>query len=105
MADSGDRYAPFESGTIDKYKAVLRNMKSDRASKVDVTTVQQALLALQDKSLVWKESRGVYALEDASIIDLLRSQGPSPKRTAPHEAPIPSAQYRTISNSATASKD
>jgi hypothetical protein len=77
MADSGDRYAPFESGTIDKYKAVLRNMKSDRASKVDVTTVQQALLALQDKSLVWKESRGVYALEDASIIDLLAYSTPN----------------------------
>jgi hypothetical protein len=52
-------------------------MKSDRASKVDVTTVQQALLALQDKSLVWKESRGVYALEDASIIDLLAYSTPN----------------------------
>jgi hypothetical protein len=29
------------------------------------------LVALQDKGLVWKAARGVYALEDTSLADLL----------------------------------
>ena len=37
--------------------------------------VQQALAALQDKALVWKAARGVYALEDTFLADLMRQAG------------------------------
>jgi len=33
--------------------------------------VQQALGALQEKALVWRERRGVYALEESSVAELL----------------------------------
>lgn len=37
--------------------------------------VQQALIALQEKKLVWKASRGVYAVDEQVIVDLLRADG------------------------------
>ena len=37
--------------------------------------VQQALTALQEKALVWRAARGIYALEDASLRDLLEQEG------------------------------
>ena len=40
--------------------------------KVEVPGVQQALIALQEKKLVWKASRGVYAVDEHVIVDLLR---------------------------------
>lgn len=72
MAECGDDYAPFDAHTLVRYKEVLKERRSAKTSKADVTTVQQALTALQDRSLVWKESRGVYALEDSNIAELLR---------------------------------
>ena len=39
--------------------------------KADVPGVQQALIALQEKKLVWRAARGVYAVEERSVIDLL----------------------------------
>ncbi|MNJ81509.1 hypothetical protein D3C77_803570 [compost metagenome] len=43
--------------------------------KAEVPGVQQALIALQDKNLVWKASRGVYAVDEQVIVDLLRAGG------------------------------
>lgn len=37
--------------------------------------VQQALIALQEKKLVWKAARGVYAIEEQIIFDLLKASG------------------------------
>lgn len=44
-------------------------------AKADVPGVQQALLALQEKSLVWRAARGVYALEEASLSELMAADG------------------------------
>jgi hypothetical protein len=32
-------------------------------------------MALQEKQLVWKTSRGVYSVEEQVIVDLLRKDG------------------------------
>ncbi len=47
----------------------------ESAIKADVPGVQQALLALQEKKLVWRAARGVYAVEEHAIIELLRAEG------------------------------
>lgn len=42
---------------------------------IEVPAVQQALIALQEKSLIWRASRGVYAIEDGTLTNLLKDQG------------------------------
>ena len=44
-------------------------------SEAGVTNVKQALRALKDKALVWKATRGLYALEDNSLAGLIREDG------------------------------
>jgi hypothetical protein len=41
----------------------------------ETNNVQQSLAALQDKALVWKAARGVYALEDTFLAELMRKAG------------------------------
>ena len=36
-----------------------------------VSNVRQALIPLQEKSLVWRAARGVYALEDSSLAEIM----------------------------------
>lgn len=76
MSAKGDGYAPFEAPTMDLYAKAMEQAgiaKSD--IKVEVPGVQQALIALQEKKLVWKASRGVYAVDEHVIVDLLRDAG------------------------------
>jgi hypothetical protein len=79
LAESGADYRPFEAATLDKYRQALEaaGESTELAAKADVPSVQAALEALKDKSLIWRASRGVYALEDASLRDaLLIASGP-----------------------------
>ncbi|QHI97590.1 ATP-binding protein [Xylophilus rhododendri] len=73
LADSGTQYRPFEAATLEKYREALSaaGESAESAPRVDVTAVQAALQALQDKSLVWRAARGVYALEDVSLREVL----------------------------------
>ncbi|MCX7154022.1 MAG: ATP-binding protein [Proteobacteria bacterium] len=73
MVDSGEDYAPFEARTLEKYREVVDSLGGGEETRVDAPGVQQALLALQEKTLVWKASRGVYAIEDASIAEVYQS--------------------------------
>jgi hypothetical protein len=41
----------------------------------ETNNVQPSLAALQDKALVWKAARGVYALEDPLLAELMRKAG------------------------------
>lgn len=76
MAAKGKKYAPFESATMAIYaKAMSLAGIPDADIKIDVTNVQQALIALQEKKLVWKASRGVYAIDEDIIVNLLRADG------------------------------
>jgi hypothetical protein len=76
MGSMGDSYAPFEAPTMDLYAAAMKQAGIAQAAiKVEVPGVQQALIALQEKNLVWKASRGVYAVDEHVIVDLLRADG------------------------------
>ena len=76
MAASGNDYAPFEAATMDKYRKAMQLARLQPEDvKADVPGVQQALIALQEKKLVWRAARGVYAVEEQSVIDLLLAGG------------------------------
>jgi hypothetical protein len=76
MAAADQHYAPFEAATLEKYRKALQlSGQPPEEVKVDVPGVQQALIALQDKKLIWRAARGVYAVEEKNIIDLLRADG------------------------------
>jgi hypothetical protein len=95
MAARGERFAPFESATLAAYEAMLKG--SGRPATVNESAVQQALLVLQERSLVWRAARGVYALEELSLTDLMRAEGmldvPEGASTSP--APKGAAQSKT----------
>ena len=73
LASQAEHYAPFESETMRLYQSVLEKTAPSEILMADVSNVQQALGALQEKGLVWREKRGVYALEDSSTAELLKS--------------------------------
>jgi hypothetical protein len=75
LAREGDKYAPFESGTMESYRAMLSTLAPDETTVPEVSNVQAALGALQDKSLIWKEKRGVYSLEESMTAELMRQHG------------------------------
>lgn len=76
MAAMKQDYAPFEAATIQRYRKAmeLAGVPADDI-KVDVPGIQAALLALQEKKLIWRAARGVYAIEEQSVIDLLTADG------------------------------
>ena len=88
MAARGERFAPFESATLAAYEAVLKK-ESGRPGTVSESAAQQALLALQERGLVWRAARGVYALEEFSLADLMRAEGmlDAPDGEIAHAAP------------------
>jgi hypothetical protein len=73
LANAGKAFRPFEAATLDRYREALKAAGEDSeiAVKVDVTSVQAALQALQEKMLIWRAARGVYDLEDGSVRDVL----------------------------------
>ncbi|MFZ3139094.1 ATP-binding protein [Polaromonas sp.] len=75
LASKGAQYAPFETETILAYQRLLDTLAPHSTVKADVPNVQQALAALQEKALVWRASRGVYALEEASLQELMAQEG------------------------------
>jgi hypothetical protein len=75
LASAGDAYAPFEAQTMERYRATLAAIAPAAKVEPETNNVQQALVALQDKALVWKAARGVYALEDSFLADLMHQAG------------------------------
>jgi len=66
-ASSREPFSPFTEATIQEVGRVLGELGSD--SQAGVPAVQGAMDALREKDLIWRSSRGVYALEDQSIVD------------------------------------
>ncbi len=75
LAARGEAYAPFDAETMSAYGKVIKQIAPQENLKPDASNVQQALLALQEKQLVWKEKRGVYALEEANLAEVLLARG------------------------------
>jgi len=75
LASAGGKYAPFEQATMARYRAVLATTAPDYKVVPDPGNVQQALNALQEKALVWRAARGVYALEDTFLAELMDKAG------------------------------
>ena len=75
MALAGASYAPFEAQTLRRCQAVIDTLAPGTSVRADVPNVQQALAALQDKALVWRAERGIYALEDAAVGQILAAAG------------------------------
>jgi len=74
MAAKGNNYAPFEASTMRAYTAALEHMGVAEEIKIDSSSVQSALTALQDKGFVWREQRGVYALDEPQISDVMQKE-------------------------------
>ena len=72
LAKAGPDYAPFEAKTMVLYQGSMSSISPESDVAPDLSNVQQALVAVQEKGLVWKAARGVYALEDTSLGELLR---------------------------------
>jgi hypothetical protein len=70
LVSQGDVYSPFDEATLGLYRKGV----SEKVN-VDIPAVQQALIALKAKGLIWHESRGVYLLEDAGTANLLAQHG------------------------------
>ena len=68
LAEQGAGYVPFGESTMALYARYMGEVTSPRP---DTPNVQQALQSLQEKGLVWKASRGEYALEEPAVAKLL----------------------------------
>jgi hypothetical protein len=75
LAIKGESYAPFDAEAMGLYKSILSKIAPGEDCKVDVSSVQQALTMLQEKALVWRAARGVDALEESALGDLLQRHG------------------------------
>ena len=75
MVTAGSAFAPFEAQTMARYRATLAAIDPLAQVEPDPSNVQQALAALQEKALVWRAARGVYALEDTLLAELMRNEG------------------------------
>jgi len=89
LAMAGPDYAPFEAKTMEAYQVAMASIAPKSDVVADLSNVQQALVALQEKGLVWKAARGVYALEDTSLGELLRLDAPNSTTPAPKPFPRP----------------
>lgn len=67
MALKGPGFAPFNEPALAFYRKVTGE------SEISVSSVQAALESLRERELVWKESRGAYAIEDDGFATWLSS--------------------------------
>ena len=70
MSAKTGQFSPFGENTMTAYKALV-------ASDVSVSagTVQNAIDALREREIVWKESRGSYEIEDQAWRAWLHAKG------------------------------
>lgn len=69
---AGESFSPFAEKTVQEFAQVLKRLGSD--VQPAATTIQAAIDVLREKELVWKSSRGAYALEDKAMSDWLIEQ-------------------------------
>ncbi|GAB3372607.1 hypothetical protein GCM10027514_06800 [Azotobacter armeniacus] len=72
-------FTPYSEATVQEVGQILKAWGSD--VQPSTTTIQTAIESLRDKELVWRASRGAYALEDKSMAEWLqhyRKEGQTP---------------------------
>ncbi len=69
MAGKGGQFSPFGESAMSAYRALV----PDHAN-VSAATVQNAIDALREREIVWKESRGSYEIEDQAWLSWLRAK-------------------------------
>ena len=60
IVEQGNKFSPFSADSLAAYTAFAQ-------TPIDVPSAQSALEALRQKNIVWRSSRGVYALEDQGM--------------------------------------
>lgn len=71
-SEANEGFAPFSDATLLAVSKVLETMGSDLSP--GTATIQASIEALREKELVWKSSRGSYALEDRALAQWLKVQ-------------------------------
>ncbi len=71
-SEANEGFAPFSDATLLAVTKVLETMGSDLSP--GTATIQASIEALREKELVWKSSRGSYALEDRALAQWLKVQ-------------------------------
>jgi hypothetical protein len=75
LAAQADAYVPYAAATMTAYRRALDQLQPESTVNIDVPNIQTALDNLQEKGLVWKAARGEYALEEQSLVDLMKLHG------------------------------
>lgn len=86
LIEKGAPWSPFSEDSMETYRT-LTGLPS-----ISTATVQTALDGLRERSLVWKESRGSYALEDQGLAEWFKHR--RLPETTPKEAPKKKAKVR-----------
>lgn len=68
-AISKEAFSPFADATLKAVAQTLERLDSD--IQPTNTTLQNAIIALREKELIWKSNRGEYALEDSAMAEWL----------------------------------
>ena len=72
MALAGREFAPYAAHSIAEYEK-LASQFSGFEIKIDTSGVQNALNALLEQKLVWRSKRGFYEIEDAAIVEAVKT--------------------------------
>lgn len=67
---TGSRFAAFSIDSMREYKRVFSQLSEDDFS-FNSSNVQSILESLKDKEMIWKSSRGVYAIDEQQNADLV----------------------------------
>lgn len=74
-AARGHRFSPFWPDTMRAYREVMARLAPDDDTPIDHCHIDLALESLCDKSLLWRNTHGVYALQETGLDALLRDAG------------------------------
>lgn len=72
LISKGSPWSPFSEESMSAYRALTGQ------STISTATVQSALDGLRERNLVWRESRGAYALEDQGLAEWFKHRRSAP---------------------------
>ena len=75
LASSGADFTPFAGASMRRYARTIERIDPEDPIVPNGSNVQSALASLTKRGLVWSGDRGVYALEEARLAELMRAEG------------------------------